>query len=136
MNIDNIYQKIEDNNIKIFHHGLPGIKSVTVETDNNYGIFINHEEIEDSDEEFLVATHEYGHCMAGSTHPPHSPFDIIIKHEYKADRKAVLAFLPIDRLKEAISYGCKTTYEFSAYLNVPEAFVAKAFKHYTAMELI
>lgn len=136
MNIDNIYQKIQENDIKVFHYGLPGIKSVTVETDKKYGIFINHKEIVDSDEEFLVATHEYGHCMTGSTHPPYSSFDIIVKHEYKADRKAVLDFLPIEQIKIAIEHGCKTIYEFSEYLEIPEAFIVMAFKHYTAMNLI
>jgi hypothetical protein len=133
MNIDKAYEKIQDNNIKIFHNGLPGVKSVTVEADNNYGIFINHEEITDSDEEFLVLTHEYGHCMTGSTHPPYSPLDIIIRHEYRADRKAVLDFLPIDRIKDAMQNGCKTIYEFSEYLDVPEPFIVKAFEHYNAM---
>ena len=136
MNIEKIYEKIQENGIKILHYGLPNIKSVSVETDNKYGIFINHNEIEDSDDEFLVTTHEYGHCMTGSTHPPYSSLDIIAKHEYKADRKAILDFLPIEQIKNAIKYGCKTPYEFSKYLDVPEAFVIKALQHYSAMELI
>ena len=136
MHIDKVYEIIQNNNIKIFHHGLAGVKSVTVETNNKYGIFLNHREIENSDEEFLVATHEYGHCMTGSTHPPYSPLDIISKHEYRADRKAILDFLPIERIKAAIKEGCRSAYEFSVYLDVPEQFVIKAFQHYTAMDLI
>ena len=136
MRIDKIYKKIQDNNIKVFHRGIPGIKSVSVEAEGNYGILINHDEIQTSDEEFLVATHEYGHCMSGSTHPPCSPLDIISKHEYRADRKAVLDFLPLDKIKSAIKNGCRSAYEFSEYLDVPEQFVIKAFQHYTAMDLI
>ena len=136
MNIDNVYSKIQENDIKIFHYGLPGIKSVTVETNGKYGIFINHDGMTSLDEEFIVATHEYGHCMTGSTHPPHSPLDIIAKHEYKADRRAVLDFLPIENIKAAIQHGCRTVYEFSEYLDVPEQFVVKALQHYTAMDLI
>jgi hypothetical protein len=136
MNIDKVYQKIQDNNIEVFNFGLPDIKSVSIETDGMYGIFINHKEIENSDEEFVIATHEYGHCMTGSTHPPYSPFDIISKHEYRADRRAILDFLPIDRIKSAIKDGCHSVYEFSEYLDVPEQFVIKAFQHYTAMDLV
>lgn len=136
MNIDKVYEKIQDNSIEVMHFGLPNIKSVSVEADNKYGIFINHKEIEDSDEEFLVVTHEYGHCMTGSTHPPYSPLDIIAKHEYKADRKAILDFLPIDKIKSAIKVGCRSAYEFSEFLDVPEQFVIKAFYHYNAMGLI
>lgn len=136
MTVDDIYKKIQDNNIKVFPYGLQDVKSVSIEADNKYGIFINFNEINSSDEEFCVAAHEYGHCMTGSTHPPYSPLDIIIKHEYKADRKSVLDFLPIDMIKEAIASGCKTTYEFSKYLDMPEEFVIKAFLHYSAMNLI
>lgn len=136
MNIDKVYKKIQSNGIELMHFGLPNIKSVSVETGGKYGIFINHKEIENSDEEFCVLVHEYGHCMTGSTHPPYSPMDIISKHEYKADRKAVLDFLPINRMKTAIKDGCRTIYEFSEYLDLPEQFVVKAFQHYVAMELI
>ncbi len=136
MNIDKVYDKIQENDIKIMHFGLPNVKSVSVETDDKYGIFINHDEIKNADEEFLVITHEYGHCMTGSTHPPCSPLDIISKHEYRADRKAVLDFLPIDKIKSAIKDGCSSAYEFSEYLDVPEQFVIKAFRHYAAMDLI
>ena len=136
MKIDKVYEKIQENGIEIFNFGLPNIKSVSVEADSKYGIFINHKEIKDSDEEFIVATHEYGHCMTGSTHPPYSPLDIISKHEYRADRKAVLDFLPIDKIKSAIKDGCRSVYEFAEYLGVPEQFVLKAFQHYSAMELI
>lgn len=136
MNIDKVYEKIQDNNIILFPYGIKNIKSASIEANNKYGIFINYKEIENSDEEFLVATHEYGHCMTGSTHPPYSSLDIVSKHEYRADRKALLDFLPIEQVKQAIEHGCKTSYEFSDYLDVPEAFIIKAFEHYNAMELI
>ena len=136
MNMDEVYVKIQENGIKVFPYGLKNIKSVSVETNNKYGIFLNYEEIENKDDEFLAATHEYGHCMTGSTHPPYSSFDIISKHEYRADRKAILDFLPVDRIKSAIEYGCQTVYEFAEYLDVPEDFIVKAFEHYNAMELI
>lgn len=136
MNIDQVYEKIQGSGIMVMHFGLPNIKSVSVESNKKYGIFINHEEIENSDEEFIVVTHEYGHCATGSTHPPYSPLDIISKHEYMADRKAVLDFLPVDNIKAAINNGCRSAYEFSEYLDVPEQFVIKAMQHYTAMDLI
>lgn len=136
MNIEKVYEKIQEDGIKIIPFGLDDIKAVSLEVDNKYGIFMNYQEIIDPDEEFCIAVHEYGHCKSGSTHPLYSPFDVIFRHEYRADRRAVLDFLPIDKLREAINYGCKTPYEFSEYLDVPEAFIIKAFEHYNAMNLI
>ena len=136
MNIEKVYEKIQEDGIKIIPFGLDDIKAVSLEVDNKYGIFMNYKEIIDPDEEFCIAAHEYGHCKSGSTHPLYSPFDVIFRHEYRADRRAVLDFLPIDKLREAINYGCKTPYEFSEYLDMPEAFIIKAFEHYNAMNLI
>ena len=41
MNMDKVYEKIQDNDIKVFYFGLQDIKSVSVEAGNKYGIFIN-----------------------------------------------------------------------------------------------
>lgn len=136
MNLNDVYKKIENNNIKVFSFGISETKAVSIQVDDKYGIFINHKEIKSKDEEFIIATHEYGHCMTGSTHHLNSPLDLIMKHEYKADRCAVLDFLPVERLKDAINHGCQTVYEFSEYLEVPEQFIIKAFRHYNAMNLI
>ena len=136
MNINKVYEKIYENNIQVFPFGIDNVKSVSIETNNKYGIFINYDEIKNQDEEFLVTTHEYGHCKSGSTHPLYSPFDIVSRHEYRADRRAVLDFLPIEQIKDAIEHGCKTPFEFSEYLEIPEVFVIKAFEHYNAMNLI
>ena len=70
------------------------------------------------------------------SNPLYSSFDVISRHEYRADRKSVLDFLPIEKIKEAIKSGCHTTYEFAEYLDVPEQFIIKAFEHYNAMNLI
>ena len=136
MNLQDVYNKIEDNGIKVFPFGVDGLKAVTIETDNKYGIFLNQQEIDDTDEEFCILAHEYGHCKSGSTHKLYSPFDLVCKHEYKADRRAIIDFLPVDKIKTAFKNGCQTVYEVSEFLDMPEEFVSKAIKHYTCMGLI
>lgn len=136
MDLSKIYNKIEADNIKVFPFGVDGIKAVTIETDNKYGIFVNSKEIRNLSEEFSVLAHEYGHCASGSTHALYSPYDLICRHEYRADRQSVLEFLPIELIEEAINKGCIHTHEFAEYLDMPEDFVRLAFKHYKAMGLI
>lgn len=136
MNLQDVYSRIENNNISVFPFGIDKIKAVTIETDNRYGIFVNHEEIVDKNEEFCVLAHEYGHCKSGTTHKLSSPFSLICQHEYRADRRAILDFLPIDKIKRAIEEGSQTLYEIAEYLDMPEEFVSKAIQHYTCMGLI
>lgn len=136
MDAQSIYERIDDNGIKLFFCDIPETKAATIEINKKYGIFINQNLIRNSDEEFIVAAHEYGHCMSGTTHKLNGKFDLISKYEYKADRKAILEFLPISDLRQAINYGCCEAYEFAEYLGMPEEFVVKAIEHYKAMELI
>ena len=136
LNLTEVYKKISDANIELFSYDIPLIKAATIEINKKYGIFLNYNEIKDSDDEFLVLTHEYGHCTSGTTHKITSKFETIRRQEYRADRKSIIDFLPIDKLKQAIQHGCQTKYEFATFLGVPEDFVIKAFKHYKAMNLI
>ena len=136
MDLKNVYDKIENNDIKVFKFGISEIKAVTIEIDGIYGVFLNHKEIKDSNEEFCVLTHEYGHCVSGSTHKLNSNLDIISQHEYRANRRAILDFLPVDKIKSAIQNGCQTLYEISEFVDMPEEFVSKAIQHYRCMEMI
>ena len=136
MDIINVYKKIYDNGIKLFPYKIPGTEAVTIEIDKTYGIFVDYDKINDKNNEFMVLSHEYGHCMTASTHKINSKYDLICKHEYRANRRAILDFLPIDLLKQAIKHGCKLKHEFAEYLDLPEDFIIKAFEHYRRMELL
>lgn len=136
MNLSIVYDRIIKNDIKIFTYYIPDTKAATIEVNKRYGIFLNKQEIKDSNEEFLVLTHEYGHCASGATHKLNSKHDLINRHEYKADRKAVLDFLPLESIKNAISSGCQSIYDFSEFLDLPPEFIVKAFKHYKSMSMI
>lgn len=136
MNVLEVYKKIEEENIVVMPCKVPNVKGVAIQVDGKQGIFLNYDEFENSDEEFCVTTHEYGHCMTGSLYGFDADQTTKQKCEYKADRRAITAFLPIERLKEAINYGCQMSYEFAEYLGLPEKFVIKAYEHYKVMGLL
>lgn len=136
MDINDVYRKIHDNKIKLFSYEIPDVKAVTIELNKRYGIFVDYDKINNADDEFMVLSHEYGHCATGSTHKVNSKYDLICKHEYRANRRAILDFLPIDLLKQAIKYGCRLKHEFAEYLDLPEEFIVRALEHYKHMNLI
>lgn len=136
MNLIDIRNKIEDNGINIFPFGISDVKAVTIEVDNRYGIFVSHNEISNTDEEFCVLAHEYGHCKSGTTHKLNSSFSLICQHEYRADRQSIIELLPVSKIREAVRKGSQTLYEIAEYVDMPESFVSKAIQHYTSMGLI
>lgn len=128
-----VYKKIEESDIPVLDCKIEGLKGVIIKSDGKYGIFINNKEIENSDEEFMVLAHEWGHYVSGTLHHFNSDKSYISQCEYRADRKSIIEFLPVERIKDAIKNGCQTVYEFSEFLDLPEKFIIKAFNHYKAM---
>ncbi len=136
-NLARLYTKINNENISVFDYTISfDTKAVTIETQKKYGIFVDRKKLETIDDEFMVVSHEYGHCKSGATHKINSKYDIIEQHEYRADRQSIIDLLPIEMLEKARSAGCKQPHEIADYLNLPEKFIILAFKHYKNMELI
>lgn len=106
------------------------IKAATIEYQDNYGIFLNYNNFINSADEFRVLSHEYGHCKTGATHKLYSPYQLIEQHEYRANRAAVLEFLPFDKLLDAAENGCTEVWQIAEYLNMPNEFVALAIDVY------
>lgn len=136
MNTLEVYKKIEDENIAIIPFKINGIKGASIQSSDNQGILLNYDEFEDADEEFCVVAHEYGHCVTGAFYTFNTDQTTKRKCEYKADRKTVITFLPAERFREAIEYGCQMPFEFAEYLDLPEKFVIMAYEHYKTMGLL
>lgn len=129
-----VYNAIDDEKISIFPYKIPfDVPAITLEVGGDYGIFVDYDRINSLCDEFMILSHEYGHCTTGTTHPIGCDIYTKSKHECKANRKSVTMFLPVEKIIEAFSAGCVMPYEVSEYLDLPEKFVIMAFEHYKAM---
>ena len=129
-----VYNAIDSEKISIFPYKIPfDVPAVTLEVGGNYGIFVDYDRIISLHDEFMILSHEYGHCATGTTHPVGCDIYTKSKHEYKANRKSVTTFLPIEKITEAFSAGYVFPFEVAEYLNLPEKFVVMAFEHYRVM---
>ena len=81
--------------------------------------------IDTTAEESVTLLHEGGHCATGTTHAIVSPFDLISKHEYKADKWAVQDAVSKEELEAARKAGYREIYELADFFNLTEAFIMK-----------
>jgi Zn-dependent peptidase ImmA (M78 family) len=128
--LQKLYNKFTEDGIYLFTASTKGQKAVTICHDDSYGVFFSYDNFQDSEEEFLVLSHEYGHCATGCTHTLDSPFQLIAQHETRANRKAVHDFLPAEVLQFEITNGNTTLWQLSESLNLPEAFIKSALEIY------
>lgn len=128
--LQKLYNKFTETGIYLFNADTRSQKAISIRHGNDYGVFFSYASFRDSEEEFLVLSHEYGHCATGCTHALDSPFQLIAQHEVRANRKAVHEFLPADILKDELGKGHTTLWQLSESLNLPEAFVQSAIEIY------
>lgn len=136
-NINNLQQWLHDRDVLLFDRQLPfsdeRTKATTIhltETDT-WGVFMDSGRIKTAAEEKSVLLHECGHCATGATHAVCSPFDLVAKHEYRADKWAVKRALSADELDQAVAAGCTDLWSLAEHFGVTEDFMRKAVCWYT-----
>ena len=126
-----LYERFESDGVFVFDRQLPfsneQSKAVTIRINDSgtTGVFLDRGRIETSAEEAVTLLHESGHCATGTTHSIVSPFDLVEKHEYKADKWAVQDAVSKEELNAARSAGYLEIYELAEYFNLTEAFIRK-----------
>lgn len=68
--------------------------AATIEMNGRYAVFIDDEQFGTAADELCALAHECGHVHTGATHAVASPYDLIERHEYRADRWAIHQLLP------------------------------------------
>ena len=131
--LEDIYQMAEDNGIDVDDVDFIKVKSISIQHNKECHIAINTKKIPTRSEEKVILAHELGHCKTGSFYNKYSKFDLVCKHEYRANRQAVLDLVPYEELLFAIEKGCKERWELAEYFDITEEFVDEVIKHYTRM---
>ena len=121
-----LYNELNRAGVRFDHWDLVYEQAATIELDGKYGIFMDFDNIATQAEELVLVAHEGGHVFTGATHSVSSPFDLIAKHEYKADKWAVQQLISADQLDAAVADGCTDLYALAEHFNVTEAFMKKA----------
>lgn len=74
--------------------------------------------------------HELGHCEKGAFYNRFSPFDIVSRHEARADKWAIEKLCPEDELVEQLEQNVDSIYRLAQHFGVSEDFMIKACKFY------
>lgn len=82
-------------------------------------------------EETVCLAHELGHCETGSFYNPHTKFDVIRKHENRADKWAIQYLVSAEALDQAVANGCTELWQLAEHFGVTEEFMKKAVSYHT-----
>ena len=125
-----LYESMYQDGIKLFDYRLIEDKAATIKLYGKYAVFLDTCKIDTIADEKCTIAHEYGHCKTGSTHSVYSPFDLVCKHEYKADKCAVQEIIPLPDFIKALHSGCVEVWQLAEHFNVTEEFARRAVSIY------
>ena len=126
-----IYRDAQAVQAQIIPYRIGFTDAATIELGGEYGIFLDFEQFESIGDFAWALIHEVSHCATGCTHRVSSPYDLVAKHEYKANRRAIETYLPADRLRQAIRAGYTEPWQLAEYFGLPQTAVQMALEYWT-----
>ncbi len=129
-NLIDVYNETDENGIMVFERKVGDRKSVIAHTKEWTAISLNRQLIENSADEKTVLIHEISHYHTHSYYNFDSKFEMKCRKEYRAHRWAVMNYLPLDELLDAVNKGYTEPYQLAEYFDVTEDFIHTAYEIY------
>lgn len=132
VSLNTIYKDLSNQHIVLLSCDMDGLSdAASLCVSGRYGIFIDWAQCPTVRRVKTVLTHEVGHCSTGALHASDSPFDLIERHEYKANRWAFEQYLPPDEIRQAMRAGYTETWQLAEYFDLDEEYIKKALHYWT-----
>ena len=126
MQLEQVYKDARQQGARIYPWNIGFADAATIEINGKYGIFIDFNRCRSMQDYAWKLAHEVSHCATGCTHSLASSYDLIEKHEYKANRRQIETYLPLESLQKAFRKGYTEPWQLAEYLDVPEYAVRRA----------
>lgn len=134
--LEDVYADLESQDVPIFQHEVGERKAATIEVYNAYAIFIDESQFATTAALKCGLLHEGGHAVTGTTHKLYSPFELIERYEFRANKRAWFRWMLPEAFEEAFGEGCHTTSELAEWFDMPEWYVVEAWRYYRDNNLI
>lgn len=129
--LSDFYNHCRNNDIDVIPFvGCPSA-GATIRDGECYAIFLDFSRIRSPRLMRGVCIHELGHAATGSLHKVSSPFDLVERSEYRANRWAAENFLNEADFRAAFADGYTEPWELAEYFDLPEEDIKKALTYWS-----
>ena len=120
------YDYCKGNRVDVIPYaGIPH-PGATIRDGNMYAVFLDFTKIRSTRLLRGICCHEQGHIATGALHKVDSPFELVERSEYRANRYVAQTYLTEADFREAFAAGCRELWQLAEYFDLPEADVQKA----------
>ena len=125
-----IYKLIDEEKISYINHKLIGSSGMIAHYKDLTAIIVDDKTVKGSIAENTVLIQELGHYHSGAYYRTNSPFELIEKMEFKADKKAWEIFFPYPTIKNLMKNGLTTVSQLADYFEVEPSYLARCINYY------
>ena len=115
--------------VEIVSFRLPNVESMSTEIDGKCFIAMDNSRYHTEAEQQVCIGHELGHCLYGGFYTRNAPYDIVERHEVRADRWYIHRAIPRKTLFRLLGEGYDA-WEIAEQLNTTEEYVRRAYYYY------
>lgn len=127
----NFYDYCRSNRVDVIPYmGVPQ-PGATIRDGTVYAVFLDFSQIHSTRLLRGVCCHELGHIATGALHKVDSPFELVERSEYRANRYVAQTYLTQEDFQEAFRAGCRELWQLAEYFDLPETDVEKAYTYWT-----
>ena len=102
----------------------------TVRDQDFYAVFLDFPKIRSTRLLRGVCYHELGHAATGALHKVDSPYELVERSEYRANRWAAQHYLTVQDFREAFDAGYTELWQLAEYFDLPEQDIQAALTYW------
>ena len=110
--------------------GIPQ-PGATVRDGSHYAVFLDFTQIQSTRLLRGVCAHEMAHTATGALHKVSSPYELVERSEYRANRWFAQHCLTADDFQEAFAAGYTEPWQLAEYFDLPERDVKSALTYWS-----
>jgi len=95
-----------------------------------YGVFLDFSKIPTLRRLRGICYHELGHTATGALHKVDSPYELVERSEYRANRWSAEHYLTVADFQEAFRQGYTELWQLEEYFDLPEQDIKKALAYW------
>jgi len=128
--IADFYQYCRKNQVDVIpYFGCPQ-PAATIRDQGCYAVFLDFSKIRSTRLLRGIFCHELGHLATGALHKVDSPYELVGRSEYRANRWAAQHYLKEADFREAFAAGYTEVWQLAEYFDLPEADIQKALTYW------
>ena len=129
--ISDFYHYCRENQVDVIPFAGCPQPGAAIRDGTHYAVFLDFTKIRSTRLLRGVCYHELGHIATGALHKVDSPYELVERSEYRANRWAAEQYLPQEAFREAFDAGYTEPWQLAEYFDLPESDIRKALDYWT-----